>query len=567
VTRAADILAALLARSPRKLLRDRRTGLPYGWAHWISSQPVKPRPFVSSELIAALPQPAPAPTSRLPALSPWQAFRRLWWQDWDPAPYDQRWWRRIAALVSLALHLLFALFLLWVAFVRLLPPRPEASEAGRVQVEFVGRGTPAETGGGADAQDPAAAAAAQQAAAASAQRAAATTAVTQPKTAAAAPAASATPAASTAQAVPSPPPPPPDQPLQVTETAQPSSDFVLPPPSVREPTLTLREIAPPSVQVPEREVEVVTEMPTVAQIRPREVPVPRPSEPQLQVREREVPEPLPQVQVQMPQIRARDPAPTLRTPEAPQVRQIELPTPATAATPTPPAAVQPEVPASASAAGAALAQAAAQTSAAAQGKAESRTPAGSGAAPPGSQAAAPGSGPAAVAHDGGWATPQRGDDWGASARNRAGDAGAGASQRNGMFNGDGSVRVPGGEGRGKAPPRGAPGSETDSWSRDQIANAGQWLKRPPYDYKPTSFDKYWLPNATLLEEWVRRGIKTVNIPIPGTTSSISCVVSILQLGGGCGINDPNLNDQPAGARPPPAVPFKPGLQEDNGSVK
>ncbi|CTP93260.1 hypothetical protein XTPLMG728_3630 [Xanthomonas translucens pv. poae] len=561
MTRAADILDALLARSPRKLLRDRRSGLPSGWAHWISSQPAVPRPFACSELLAALPQPLPAATARLPALSPWQAFRRLWWQDWDPAPYDQRWWRRIAALLSLALHLLFALFLLWVAFVRWLPPRPDAGEAGRVQVEFVGRGTPADTGGGAAAQD--AAAAAQQAAAASAPRGTATTAATQAKTAAAAPAASAAAAASTGQAVTSPPPAPPEQPLQVTETAQPSSDFVLPPPSVREPTLTLREIAPPSVQVPERDVDVVTEIPTVAPLRPRELPVPRAPAPQLQVREREVPAPLPQVQVPMPQIRARDPAPTLRTPEAPQVRQIELPTPATAATPAPAAAaVQPEATAST-----ASAQTPAQASTTAQGKAETRTPAGNGAAPPGSQAAAPGSGPAAVAHDGGWATPQRGDDWGASARNRAGDAGAGASQRNGMFNGDGSVRVPGGEGQGKAPPRGAPGSETDSWSRDQIANAGQWLKRPPYDYTPTSFDKYWLPNATLLEEWVRRGIKTVNIPIPGTSSRISCVVSILQLGGGCGITDPNLNDQPAGARPPPAVPFKPGLQDDNGSVK
>ncbi|OAX56886.1 hypothetical protein [Xanthomonas graminis] len=566
MTRAADIVDALLARSPRKLLRDRRSGLPYGWAHWISSQPAVPRPFVCSELLAALPQPLPAATSRLPALSPWQAFRRLWWQDWDPAPYDQRWWRRIAALVSLALHLLFALFLLWAAFVRWLPPRPDAGEAGRVQVEFVGRGTPADTGGGAAAQD--AAAAAQQAAAASAPQATATTAATQAKTATAAPAASAAAAASTAQAVTSPPPAPPEQPLQVTETAQPSSDFVLPPPSVREPTLTLREIAPPSVQVLERDVDVVTEIPTVAPLRPRELPVPRAPAPQLQVREREVPAPLPQVQVPMPQIRARDPAPTLRTPEAPQVRQIELPTPATVATPTPAAAVvQPEATANTPTASTATAQTPAQASTTAQGKAQTRTPTGSGVAPPGSQASAPGSGPAAVAHDGGWATPQRGDDWGASARNRAGDAGAGASQRNGMFNADGSVRVPGGDGQAKAPPRGAPGSETDSWSRDQIANAGQWLKRPPYDYTPTSFDKYWLPNATLLEEWVRRGIKSVNIPIPGTSSSISCVISILQLGGGCGITDPNLNDQPAGARPPPTVPFKPGLQDDNGSVK
>ncbi|WP_369944348.1 transmembrane repetitive protein [Xanthomonas medicagonis] len=566
MTRATDILAALLARSPRKLLRDRRTGLPYGWAHWIGSQPARPRAFAAPELIAAMPQIAPPATGRLPALSPWRAFRSLWWQHWDPAPYDQRWWRRGAALASLLLHLLFALFLLWAAFVRWLPPRPDAGEAGRVQVEFVGRGTPAETGGGAAAQDAAAAAqpAVSAPAPAPASRAAPAVARTAPRAAPTAPAASAAQAAAPSPP-PSAPPPPAEQPLQVTETAQPSTDFVLPPPPpVRAPNPAPRAIAPPPVQVTEREVEVVTEVPVVAQIRPREVAVPSPSGPQVQVREREVPAPLPQVQVPMPQIRPRDPAPTLHAAEAPQVRQIELPTPVAASAAAAPSAQ----PAPAAATAAATPTAAASTTpatAAAQGRAETPAPPGAGSAPPGKQAPAPGSGPAAAARDGGWATLQRGDDWGAAARNRAGDAGAG--QGNGLFNGDGSVRVPGGEGQGKAPPRGAPGAETDTWSRDQIANAGQWLKRPPYDYTPTSFDKYWLPNATLLEDWVRRGIKSVNIPIPGTTSSISCVISILQLGGGCGITDPNLNDQPASARPPPDVPFKPGLQEDNGSVK
>jgi len=39
------------------------------------------------------------------------------------------------------------------------------------------------------------------------------------------------------------------------------------------------------------------------------------------------------------------------------------------------------------------------------------------------------------------------------------------------------------------------------------------------------------------------------------------VVSLLQLGGGCSIVDPNLNEQPAEGRPPPDVPFKPELQQ------
>jgi hypothetical protein len=171
---------------------------------------------------------------------------------------------------------------------------------------------------------------------------------------------------------------------------------------------------------------------------------------------------------------------------------------------------------------------------------------------------------------GNWATPARGDDWGASVRERAGErSGAQANQgagrtADGLFNADGSVRVPGQEGTGDSA-RGAPGGENDGWSRERIAQSGTWLKRPPYDYTPTSFDKYWAPNESLLAEWVRKGIKAVEIPIPGTSSKISCVVSILQFGGGCGLTDPNMQDQPAVARPPPDIPFKKELQEDNGS--
>jgi hypothetical protein len=140
------------------------------------------------------------------------------------------------------------------------------------------------------------------------------------------------------------------------------------------------------------------------------------------------------------------------------------------------------------------------------------------------------------------------------------------------------VRLPGeGPGAGQGPAsgagrgegiadRGAPGGDNDSWSRDRIDQSGTWLKRPPYDYEPTSFDRYWVPNESLLAEWVRKGIKSVAIPIPGTGKKINCVVSLLQLGGGCGITDPDLNEQPSDGRPPPDVPFKPELQENNGSV-
>ena len=92
------------------------------------------------------------------------------------------------------------------------------------------------------------------------------------------------------------------------------------------------------------------------------------------------------------------------------------------------------------------------------------------------------------------------------------------------------------------------------------------MKRPPREFEGTRFDRYWVPNESLLAEWVRKGIKSVAIPIPGGGGKkINCVISLLQLGGGCGIKDDNLNEQPAQARPPPDIPFKPQLQEDNGS--
>ena len=121
-----------------------------------------------------------------------------------------------------------------------------------------------------------------------------------------------------------------------------------------------------------------------------------------------------------------------------------------------------------------------------------------------------------------------------------------------MFNADGSPRL------------------SDEWTQlsgIDVDRSGSWLKRPGLEYRGTRFDQYWIPQGTLLQEWVRRGIKKVSIPIPGTDTRLECVVSLLQFGGGCFPVNPNVNEQPARARPAPDIPFKPGLQEDNGSVK
>lgn len=589
--RADEILNALLARQPDKRIVEKTTGLPYGWGLWLRAMTPLPRPFRSSEVIAELIQrPLPGSPGRLPALGTVQAMRRLLWQTWDPAPRDQRWMRWTSGLVSLLLHVMFALLLLWVALIR--PPvQPEqGGDGGRIQVEFLGSGTPQDSGGGepaAASSGAAAAAASAQAAASPAQQRPNASAATAPQPTPPALAAEPTPqpAATAEPTEPTPAPTPVEQPVQATDVAEASTDFVVPPTSIPRTEVRVIPREAPEVQVRERTVDVV-EAPT-----PRAVtPAIRPLEPQVRtpdvaVREREVttvnapappvPTPGPQVSVTLPQrelqVREREiaPAPSVSVPVAtvPQrditvpgrspevsVRERTVPnaaprpaqattTPATA--PTTPSATPGSNPTPSS-------QAAPNRSTAARPAASS----------------APAARPAPTPGD--WSTPKKGDDWGAADRNRDGDrSGAQASQGtgrtgDGLFNADGSVRVPGQQGSGDDA-RGAPGGENDGWSRERIAQSGTWLKRPPYDYTPTSFDKYWAPNESLLAEWVRKGIKAVEIPIPGTSSKISCVVSILQFGGGCGLTDPNMQDQPAEARPPPDIPFKKELQDDNGS--
>ncbi|MFN3311771.1 MAG: hypothetical protein ACK40R_08735, partial [Thermomonas sp.] len=144
----------------------------------------------------------------------------------------------------------------------------------------------------------------------------------------------------------------------------------------------------------------------------------------------------------------------------------------------------------------------------------------------------------------------------ASNRNVAGtgtgNGGRSGDGKSGVFNPDGSVRLP------------------DEWSKNNrldLDRAGTWLKRPGLEYRGTRFDKYWIPDGNLLQEWVRRGIKELSIPIPGTGLQLKCVVSLLQFGGGCLPMDPDANEQPSSGRPAPDIPFKPELQEDNGSVR
>ncbi|AMV03403.1 transmembrane repetitive protein [Xanthomonas citri] len=599
MTTAADLLQALRARMPGKLIVDRRTGLPYGWGIWMGNRKHVAAPFNDDQVMDVLlarEQPARRGVAGVSLLSPFQAFRSLWWQHWDPRPKDQRRQHWLAVLGSLLIHLGFIALLVWVVTVRWAPEETTPGDESRVRMTLIGDG--AEEQGGGEGQ-PAAEASTQASAAAASSPAHAGASAAKSK---ATPLSTPTPAQPAADPVEPPdtaqapehapepvqaasepvaadipqvtfqvPPVTIESPLQVTETPVATTDFVVPPP----PTITLTpraiERAAPQVEVRQRDIQTLTERPQVRELQRPATDVALRTATAPTVRERDVVIPE-RPQISAPAARLREISPTVRMPDV-AVRPAELPnvpdpTPAPlAATPVVPAAPAPATP---DPQPAPSAQAAAQPaqSQASPAPSERSGSAAAAASSPVKPAASSHAGPTPADRSGGWDVAANADDWSKSDRNRQGDTTGANAQRNGMFNADGSVKVATGTGdAGKATgDRGPPGSEADTWTRDQIAQGGTWLKRPPYGYTPTSLDKYWMPNQTLLQEWVRRGLKKIEIPIPGTTTKISCVVSLLQLGGGCGLSDPNLNDQPATARPPPDVPFKRELQEDKGAL-
>ena len=520
MTKAADIIAALLEGKHAPVV-ERQTGMPYGWGLWLRGLSTRLGAITgeaADAVIHVFLQRAPRPTPPRPAtLSRWRALRSLFYQDWGPPLREERWLRWLAGFITLLMHLLFVLLLVLFALIRVVMPEP-ASESSRVQVEFIGKGTPEEQGGGPPAERaeaPAAAAAAQTATAEPASAAPATE-----QTAEAPP----VPQDEIAQ----PSPPAAQQNLQVTETPAPTIEFVLPPTTPRIPQIAPPQIRAPEIGVPTREVTMVQAPPAQRELPQREIAVPQVSQATPQVREREIPAPLPQIRsVQIP-TRAIA-APELRAP-TPSVRQAEIAAP----NPAPAAAASNTSSASTPAASGPSAQTAST--------------------PAGTQPGATATGPAAANRPGAVSpAATRGDDWDTAARNTPGQPDGRAGEGPGLFNADGSVRVPS-DATGDSTRPGAPGSRQQQ--RADADRGSKWLERVEYPYDPTMFDKFWVPNESLLEEWVRKNIREVSIPVPGSSKKVRCVVSLLQLGGGCTVTDPNLNEQPAEARPPPEIPVK-----------
>ncbi|HBK46389.1 MAG TPA: transmembrane repetitive protein, partial [Xanthomonadaceae bacterium] len=118
MTKAADLIEALLARKPGRLILERRSGMPYAWGIWMRARRVDGMPFDDAQLVTHMqtlpPRPAPA-AARPPSFL--QALRQLWWQQWDPPPRDERPLRWLAALASFLIHVLFLLLLICVVAV------------------------------------------------------------------------------------------------------------------------------------------------------------------------------------------------------------------------------------------------------------------------------------------------------------------------------------------------------------------------------------------------------------------------------------------------------------------
>ena len=458
---AADLIDALRRRGRRSLRPELPPGeFPPGWAQWfvaIGERIGRVTGATADAIIAVFLQREPAPPPRSTAdLNRWQAFATLWRQQWQPPETEERRVRLVAIAITLLVHIVLLVLLLWLAYVRFTAaPAPAGEEV--VQVEFIGQGTPLEQGGGPPNAAPTPPAPAARVA---------------PPTPANPAAASAAHAATATRNR--------RYPRHLRRRLKPrlqrppsnhcrSARNLCPKPRSRcrlrlRASSNFRRPRPPKpkLQAPVRDIELVQAPPPVRVLAPKLPEVTR-TAPQLRTTPTpiEVIQPLPAV---TPRQVAEQPYPrprprSGRRPLRCHCANSRLRRRRPALLPLLPLQ-RPRRPSTATA-----------STAAAQNAAPAPNPASS--ARSGTQPAATssGRGPATTAKPGAWPTPQRGDDWGASTRERPG---GNAGGKPGLLNADGTPKL--GAGTAEAGAGHPPGS--DKWTMDQIDHAGTWLKRP-----------------------------------------------------------------------------------------
>ena len=524
-----ELIALLSSRRRGLSIRPVAVGPTPAWQQWLDDDARLPtsRSSAPTDLIAAM---ALKPLRALPGRhvpeGRWARLRGLFRQGWGTEREEPRKLRYGASASSVIFNVVFAVLLVWLVYLRFLAVQTPEEETVRTRI--TGFGTIADAGGGEAAADgdvqPQSGSAAPSRGAPSEPSATASTTAASADT--------------QSDAVDSQVEAAAEQPLQVTESSAEPEGFQLPP--TREVAIQSREMPAVQTRAVPSESDIPQALPQVrsvdVQTREQAMRVP-----EIRTPTRELPtapDPAPQVRIR--EIAAR--------PLGAEVRVAET---STRALPSAPASVEASSAQTASATGQA-------------GRTPSTTkpglPGATGqASRPGQQAAAAGVGQAPKAADTGWSSARRNDDWGLGDRNRAGassggDRGNPAGQGgSGLFDSEGRPRLADDSFKPRFP---------DPYKE------GNWLKRPSLGYRGTIFDGIWRPPETLLQEWIRKGIKSFDIPLPGGKVRIRCVVSILQAGGGCGpvAGKEGVHDQPARARAAPDVPFKPELFDNQGDL-
>ena len=525
-----ELLALLSSRRRGLSIRPVTPGPTPTWQQWLGddSRLKTVAGPAHTELIDAMAQKPPRALPRaVPPQGRWARLGALLGQGWGNERREGRGLRYGAFSTSLLFNALFAAMMMWLMYWSFTVLRP--AEEDLVRVRITGFGTPDETGGGEAAAEGDLQTASSNATEAPTQGARAPTADASPPTAASTETQAESQEAVAETVI--------EQPLQVTESTAEPEGFQLPP--AREVAVQTRQLPALQPRAVPTESEIPEALPQVrsvsAQPRTQTLRVPELSTPTQELPT--APEPTPQVRIREIDVR----------PPGTQVRVAE-----TSSRPLPSAPAPQAAPAQS--------PAATGESARAPTTPKSGLPGATAQSPkPGQQAAAKGVGQAPRAADSGWSSPQRSDDWGLGDRSSAGAASGGD--------------------RGN--PRGQGGSSLfDADGRPRLADdsfkprfpdpykEGNWLKRPSLNYRGTMFDGIWRPPETLLQEWVRKGIKSFDIPLPGSKVKIRCTISILQAGGGCGPapGENGVHDQPARARPAPTVPFKPQLFENQSDL-
>lgn len=279
---SAELILALQRRLRRSIRPQPPLGqLPEGWQSWLDTMKARADRVTGAgveAIIAIFAGRQPVFPTGYQRLNAAQAFVSLLRHE---RHRDERGVRIASMALTLLFHVFWFVSMIWLMYARFTGPMPVDERFGEdtaVQVEFIGDGTPDEEAGGA----PAAIAEQSDASDARPQQAQSSSAAATPPLP--------EPAQAPTQPETQPVDTPAQQPLQVTETSEPDTDFVVPPiqaEGIRAPVVSIRQPTVPQIQI--RSIDAPPVPPSLRPLPQREVAVPETPTPRLEARIRELP--------------------------------------------------------------------------------------------------------------------------------------------------------------------------------------------------------------------------------------------------------------------------------------